>query len=261
MTSNALIAAGWIEGLGPLLVVAFWIIRQVLTAISEQKEKAGPDSNDELDPPAKRAKLGQRQTEPAAAGDVRSEVEEFLRRLEGAGQDLPEDDEATAIEDPERMAPTRRPIDPFEEPPRHSPKPKAERPPKQTISPQQTPSTKPSEPLEPLLAIQEVSASRSERSPSLELRHLPESQLAENAAHLGENIAKADDRVEARLHQKFDHEIGTLSARRESNPTPESKDSEPRSGASRIKHLLSKPGGMREAVVLGEILRRPSDNL
>lgn len=255
------IEAAWVDGLGPLLVVAFWIIRQVMVAISEQREndkaqREQPD-DDEFNLDQEPALAGMPEApakaEPAQ-GELRSEIEEFLRRIGEPAGDRPQEENwqgDSADDDPPSRR--RKPIDPFEEP---SPRQRQRRPP---VESQPTPEVE-------LLIDHEAMRQQSEpvQRGRQELRHLPESQLAEQAAHLGEGIAGADDRLEARLHNKFDHRLGKL-RREEVKPEvekkPEMGSAAALVGASRIKALLARPGGVREAVVLSEILRRPGDQL
>lgn len=83
---------------------------------------------------------------------------------------------------------------------------------------------------------------------------------------LGEGVAKSEDRLEAHVREVFGHRVGTLAgtggeAARE--PTPV----EPSSPADRITPevpspamlaaVLADPAGMRQAILLSEILNRP----
>ena len=109
-----------------------------------------------------------------------------------------------------------------------------------------------------LTAEDEVPAKRTEVG-ALSHKHLAKSQLAEQAAHLGERIAKSDDRLDARLHKKFDHQMGQFQRGQATGHQHEdAKKGEP-SAAARVAKMLTTPAGMRDAVVLNEILRRPAD--
>ncbi|TWT99917.1 hypothetical protein Pla108_08600 [Botrimarina colliarenosi] len=253
------VAAGWMDGIGPLLVVAFWVLRQVMVTIRDQKEAADPENPgrearwddrealpDDLPradgpPRAEGRPRAERAPQPAPAAkqaDLRSEVEEFLRRATQQHQ---------PGGDPAPPKPRRQPIDPFEEPPQRAPR---RQPPPARQQPSKT------TPVEAADAEREPrrprpSDSMTQRS---EMRHLPESQLAEQAAHLGESLSQTDERLEERLHQKFDHRLGNIAER-----PAASAAAEPDSAAARIKKALKRPGGVGEAVILAEILRRPSD--
>lgn len=258
------VRAGWLDGLAPVALLLFWVVRQIVTAMGEQKEaerlreqqaeQGGMDIENEP------ALGGVDPAEMPPQGDLRSEVEDFLKRV---GQ-MPESEPATAAEarsaeldgrsaqrDNQGMSPRieetgrRGPIDPFEEPVRRR-RPAMRQPAVELIL-----DTEEAEPVAPppKPARQRV-----------ELRHLPESQLAEHAAHLGGQVAQADDRLEARLHEKFDRRLGNLAQKSETTAA-ESPTEGKETGAARIKALLARPGGVREAVVLSEILRRPPDSL
>lgn len=250
------------DALGPLLLVVIWIIRQVYTAIQDQKEaEAAKQANAQREAALAGAgdnpvpgRPGQAQAK-AAPDNVRSEVDEFLRQI-GQARNQPA---AGPREKPDGPPRRRGPIDPFEEPPRRRPQPRpaarVQRPPAEPEiellvgvdepPPQREPTKKPTAP---------------PTTKRKELRRLPESQLAEQSATLGQRIAASDDRLEERLHQKFDHSLGKLSADK-AGVADNKPVEEPITGAARIRAMLSGPGGMRDAVILSEIIRRPGDQL
>lgn len=249
------VRAGWLEGLGPVILLLFWVVRQIVTAMGEQKEaerlREEQAERAMLDVENEPAVGGADPAEAPPQGDLRSEVDEFLKRVGQMPEEAPAAAEARAAE-AGGMAPpieeTRRrgPIDPFEEPVRR-------RPPKRQREPV----------VELILDTEEAEPVPPTPKPArqrVELRHLPESQLAEQAAQLGGKVALSDDRLEARLHEKFDHRLGKL-AQKSATPPEEESSEEQETGAARIKALLARPGGVREAVVLSEILRRPADSL
>lgn len=262
--------AAWFEGLAPLLLVAVWVVRQVLAAIQEQKEqeaakRAAPEPNElppkqvvpqqggrnrdaqQADAWDDRGREPQEARQGAPQGDLRSEVDEFLKRIAQASDEAAGKQEARNTAPAEAIERRRRSLDPFEEPPRRVAR-----------KPKRRPVREPEPEIELLIdepAQQESKPKRSQR----ELRHLPESQLAEQAAHLGSRISQADDRVEARLHEKFDHRLGKLRQEEESAAPVLEVTNE--TGAQRIKALLARPGGVREAIILSEILRRPDGSV
>ena len=82
--------------------------------------------------------------------------------------------------------------------------------------------------------------------------------IGQHAQRLGEEVALADDRMQAQLHQKFDHRVGTLAPSSASTISPQ--DVSPGSSAAReFRELLARPGGMRQIVIANEILRRPEE--
>ncbi len=79
--------------------------------------------------------------------------------------------------------------------------------------------------------------------------------LAEQASNLGQRIVAEDEQFDVQLKAKFDHAVGTLaSSTPASIPPPVGA-----TPASQIAAMLASPEGIRQAVVLNEILRRPAD--
>jgi hypothetical protein len=244
------VAAGLIDVIGPLLVVAFWVIRQVVVSLREQREldkarKEAEERGEQWPPAEEAARVDEPVLEVAEAPapkpiakpaqvDLRSEVEEFLRRA------------AQGNAAPAPQPAKKPPLDPFDEPPRRKrPKPANT----QATAPKAT-KRQPSN--------FDVQVDAPVRRGTL--RHLPESQLAENAAHLGDNITTADEREDARLHEKFDNRLGTLMNRPGgAQPAAVEPTKEPTTAAGRIRKQLIAPGGARQAVILSEILRSPVD--
>lgn len=87
---------------------------------------------------------------------------------------------------------------------------------------------------------------------------LKESQLAEQAARLGYDLSQTDERLEARLEAKFKHRLGKLDRGEDATPAAPAVD-EGVLGAEKIAAMLVNPEGIRNAVVLNEILSRPVD--
>ncbi|MEQ8848637.1 hypothetical protein [Botrimarina sp.] len=275
----------WLQEIGSIVVLLIVVARQVMVAFKEQKEaeeakrraaeraekrgqQGGQQGGRPVELPPRQVVRDQRadahagrerQAEPVEAkadqGELRSEVEEFLRRVgqmqeeQAVGPARPEPDE------PPQRPRRRGPLDPFEEPPRRKPTARPKRPaPESQIE---------------LLVDPDEAASRADeaiqqrrlqeqRDRQRQLRHLPESQLAEQAAHLGESIALADDRLEERLQQTFEHRLGRLGSR-PAAAAAEFEAPRPASTAARIRALLKTPAGVRDAVILSEILRRPGE--
>jgi hypothetical protein len=76
--------------------------------------------------------------------------------------------------------------------------------------------------------------------------------FGQRISHLGERVADADDRLEARLEGAFDHSVGSLSHQNSPQPEP------PSSTAAAIARMLDSPENVRQAIILNEILRRPA---
>lgn len=87
--------------------------------------------------------------------------------------------------------------------------------------------------------------------------------IAQHAQQLGAEVDLADDKLEAHLHQVFDHKVGhlkqsTMEAAAES-PSQAARDA-PLPGAVSIAAMLVDPQSLRNAILMAEILRRPEEN-
>ncbi len=180
---------------------------------------------------------------------IRSEVEEFLRRV---GQN--EEAKPRKTPQPKPKRPTRQPsIEVLDEAsgfevddrPRQSRKRPAPKPPQPTAA---APTAK--------------GVDRGETVAEYVEDHMNRDNFVERASHLGEEVAQADERFEARLHQKFDHRLGTLSARRMAREAADLKKqdiAEAPTMADSLLDMLASPQGVQQAVLMSEVLRRPDD--
>jgi hypothetical protein len=87
-------------------------------------------------------------------------------------------------------------------------------------------------------------------------------EIAEHTRRLGAEVDLADDKLEAHLQQVFDHRVGQLKTRA-GDSVPQTLAG-PSAGApglssSDLARLLMSPQQIRNAIVLGEILRRPEE--
>jgi hypothetical protein len=66
---------------------------------------------------------------------------------------------------------------------------------------------------------------------------------------------------DVKLKAKFDHELGTLSSRGREPAAPAAQPvaTGPTSAAAQLAAMLANPEGLRQAVMMNEILRRPSE--
>jgi hypothetical protein len=87
-------------------------------------------------------------------------------------------------------------------------------------------------------------------------RTVDTSDITSNASRLGAEVDQSDDRLEARIHSKFDHDLGRLHAD-DSADSPESADVS--SMADEIAEMLRNPKSIRQAIVLNEIFSRPAE--
>jgi hypothetical protein len=82
--------------------------------------------------------------------------------------------------------------------------------------------------------------------------------LSQQTSQLGQRIIVDDQQFDIELKSKFDRAVGTLSATRVSEPAADAPPAGD-SPAAQIAAMLARPDGMRQAMVLNEILRRPAD--
>lgn len=83
-------------------------------------------------------------------------------------------------------------------------------------------------------------------------RHLSSEDLTEQLATMGHELEQTDERLEAHLQERFDHQLGTL-RRQEEKIAEVAKVNL----ANDLIAMLSDPADMRKVIVASEILRRP----
>jgi hypothetical protein len=81
--------------------------------------------------------------------------------------------------------------------------------------------------------------------------------MAQQASSLGQRIIAEDQQFDNQLKAKFDHTVGTLASDTVSavELTPVARETP----ASQIASMLANPDGVRQAIVLNEVLSRPTD--
>ena len=242
---------------GATLLVS-WVLRQIGDA---KKKMAVPGGAAQ----AQRPQLGRppEAVPGGAAGDpLRAQVDEFLRRVQQArdpGQAGPaparaggaRDDIQILLEEanvPDRRAPVdrSRPVvksgtlprtgkSPVV--PRQPPRERKPRPPQRAIEPRQQ-------------TVAEQVARRVGAATQ---------QMQDEVSNLGERVKKADADFDAQLHHKFDHELGGLAARHASRVLAQDSVLSAPSPATQIAALLASADGIRQAILLNEVLRRPEE--
>jgi hypothetical protein len=179
----------------------------------------------------------------------RDEVEEFLRRAAARRA-------AAQQQQPQRPAPAPAA---WSQPPPQQPPP----PPRRPASLAEVVMLEPVSPVQAEVVDAEL-ADQQDRLGGSVAQHMRGTQeIAEHTRHLGEEVDLADDKLEAHLHQVFDHKVGHLKKSTmeaaASSPSQEARDA-PLPGAASIAHLLINPQNVRNAVILAEILRRPEES-
>jgi hypothetical protein len=183
---------------------------------------------------------------------MNNEVEEFLRR---AAQ------RRAQVEAQLRAQAEARARGQGQAPPPQREPPKRLTPATQSISQQQG-TQRPD-----LVPADELAASGNRVSASVadHMRHTQD--IAAHVELLGDRVEVADDEMQAHLHQVFDHSVGRLRKTTESAATaghaaiPSEAATVVRdvSPAHGIAELLRSPQSVRNAIVLAEVLNRPTD--
>jgi hypothetical protein len=254
-----LLLADLFEVIGSLVGLFFlvlWVVRQIVEA-QKQPPVAGRGGRPAGAPPevAGRAMpAGGQQADP-----LRDQVEEFLRRagrvppgkpaapagresrpMAGSGIEVLVNDEgppaeAVAAEAAPATGPRRTEMPPVA-PPMETSKPKPRRAPRQPI----------------LASRRETVAERAAARQAARAR-----RLSEQTSQLGQRIVKEDQEFDVQLAAKFDHKVGTLTSEEKSTAEAPPVPTEP--PAAQIAAMLTNPEGVRQAIILHEILRRPVD--
>jgi hypothetical protein len=231
---------GWLI---PIVFFVIYLINQLLAARGNQQQQQqqqrqgrgspqGPQTERALRPPQQ----GGREPAPEGRGQtaqLNEEIEQFLKR---AGQ--------RRGENQPRERATRQP----ESRPRAPKQPPA--PPRQPL--RESPVDADVVPLD--------EPRRESVAASVE-KHLKTGTFEKRAAHLADDIVRADQQMEEHLQTAFGRRVGTLAgepqAKAPVTDTPTAAVEDAPSAAAAFAQILRTPQGMREAIVLGEILARP----
>lgn len=227
-----------VVGVGVLL---YAILKQVLEANKKAGKKAAAAGPQAQGGPKPMPAAGGQQADP-----LRSQVEEFLRR---AGQ------KNQGGQQPPGQRPTSEiellPIDDGQQPQRRplveSNRPNAQRKPAAPVS-DKRPARRSVTPKR-RVTLAERAAAREEKRVG---------NLTDQQPHLGQRIVQDDKQFDEQLKAKFDHTVGTLSAS-PSSTDPQSAAPQQPNPAAQIAAMLINPDGVRQAVLLNEIMNRPSD--
>ena len=90
-------------------------------------------------------------------------------------------------------------------------------------------------------------------------------QISQHTAHLSDRVDAADDEMDSRLHQTFDHQVGRLRKTTEATPDVSRQDSNAvaatvtQATVLGIAHMLQSPENIRSAIILNEVFNRPVD--
>lgn len=213
MVSTVLIlAAGW----GELVVLIVFMLISALGQLLSSKPKPKPAPQRQPGPP--RGPGQQPLPKPKSLeAELRSEVDDFLRQMRG---------------DPPRKT---EPV---------QPKPVAVKLEPQVVQPK--------EKEKPKRLVEARPALRHETVQEHVTRQISTADISRHTTHLGEEVGHADERLQAHLREKFQHQVGKLTHQTDRplekiKPTP----------AEELVRLLGSPQGMKQVILANEILRRP----
>jgi len=82
-------------------------------------------------------------------------------------------------------------------------------------------------------------------------------EIAEHTRRLGEEVHSADSKMQAHLHQVFDHRLGQLREMAADDKATSVEQPKGDSAAGDFLKMLRSPNSIRDAIVMAEILRRP----
>jgi hypothetical protein len=239
----------------PIIFVVIYGVAHLVGALQQEKKKRNerprrPRPEAEPDPFAElRGERPKAQRPAGAPGEaarqqpttledsLRREVEEFLKRAQGQ---RPQQQPVKRTSQPQRQR-TQQAESP------------AERPARRLVESKPGTNRTSSEASKDAATIALPSAATVDAYVAQQMRSA--GNIGQHAQRLGEEVAQADDRIVAQIHEKFDHQVGTLSP---ATPTV-SKAESASSVAQEFREFLARPGGMRQIIIANEILRRPDE--
>ncbi|MGD9720886.1 MAG: hypothetical protein AB7O59_14440 [Pirellulales bacterium] len=223
----------------PLVFFVIYALNQLLAAKANQQPKGNPPQRRPNQPRAERPMRPPQPPEPqGGAAQLNAEIEQFLKRASQRRGERPARERAARTQPPPK-APQR--------------------------SPARTPrSATPPAPLrEEPVDVEPVETRDFDAVAASVEQHIGRRDFTQRTEHLADDIVRADQQMEAHLHEAFDHRVGTLpdqaSRQGEARATDtgtEAQRAAPAAAAALVE-ILRTPQGMRQAIVLGEILARP----
>jgi len=257
-----------LSGLAPIIFVILYGIAHLVGSLQQEKRKppVRPRPRPAPQDLGERPRAGGGAAAAGGAGGnqpnleetLRREVEEFLRRAQGQPQQA-----KPAQPRPQQLPPQQRPAAqrPTAPSPRSAGQPERPvAPTRRLVETTRTESTAaPIEPLRQTMGAPPVSSgSPSHVGDPLRTQNVTQHALAAVAQHaqqLGAEVAQADERMEQHLRERFVHQVGALTPRTPSGQ----RQAAANSAAQELRNLLGRPGGTRQLIIAGEILRRPEE--
>ena len=83
--------------------------------------------------------------------------------------------------------------------------------------------------------------------------------VTSHADTLGDEVALADDKMNARMHKTFDHSVSRIADQKSSRPAKKSGKQKSRqtTSAQNVFEMLRSPISIRDAIMIAEVLKRP----
>ena len=174
---------------------------------------------------------------------MKDEVEDFLRRVAQMRA------QAEAQAKSQQQRPSQQPPKAQQQPPARPPqppRPAPQRPEPRRLQP---------ESVEAEIVTPEL-RQRDEVSRHVAQHLRGREEIAERTERLGDEVEQADDKLEAHLHQVFDHQLGQLKTSGDGVADPQAQSAHDLS-ATEILRLLRSPKSVRDALIMSEVFRRP----
>lgn len=232
------------DWLGIIVPIVFFIIYALNQLLANKNSKQGQRPPQRREPQAERpmrpnpnappvANPGAQRAQGGKPTPLDAEIEQFLRRADQRKGNRPQQ---------KRPAQQQQPPKP---PPKSAPRPL---PSEANIS-------------GPIAAETLDDRGLSTIAASVE-QHIGSRGFAQRAEHLADDIVRADQQMEEHLQKSFNRKVGTLDSTQARSTTPVTDtaakpDVGPQSQAAVLAELLASAQGVRQAVILSEILERP----
>jgi hypothetical protein len=120
---------------------------------------------------------------------------------------------------------------------------------------------KPTPQKKPVVVAQKPAAARPQpqRQPRRETvqahvsQHINTTDVTQHLSELGLEVSHADEKMTAHLQEKFQHQLGAFHSSQQPTETRRKRND----AAAEIAKLMRSPQGLRQAILVSEILRRP----
>jgi hypothetical protein len=266
--SLPILFAAWLNDvvsvLAGLLVLVFWVVRQINDAKVRQVAQTGRPQA--VAPPPQPAQADAAAGVPPAADPLRAQVDEFLRRAgqppkppqaavtakPPTRQPAARDEIVVLIDDPKAAAPLRESL-------ADKMRTKDDAAAAQRAKPARPPQPpRERKPAPPQRVARQRPASLSEQV--AERIGAVSQEFNKEVADLGERVKQADEQFDRQIQQKFDHALGSFDGRNAPRTDNlQQASTQAANPAAQLAALLATPDGALKAIVLNEILTRPVD--